>query len=334
MCLFNLEAIVIRDIDLEPLRCWLSCDMSPAAISGLMAHPALTEAARALNRVKVEATADPVMAKLSRDAGHYVAAALAFSLHRSGGITLPRLKAACIETRFMSPGRARAMLGYLQHVGVLARASPREGRAAAVYAPTPRFIEAWCGRMRRGLETAVPLEPAVKALLDRMDDPGVAVVFAQRRGDSILAGLASATGHDLPFVRIFNHRLGGGRALALLVSRDTGDGPLAGAPVPWALEDVARRCGISRMQARRLFDDAVAEGLVSIDEGRLTWQDVSRRFIAYSSAFEFAGMLVSAAATMKTLMESDGPRSVQGRVGALPLGPAGHSAPPDGEISL
>ena len=153
--------------------------MSPEAVGGLVAHPRFTEAARALNRVKVEAAADPVMAVLSRDAGHYVAASLAFSLHRaSSGITLPRLKAACAETRFMSPGRARAMLGYLRHVGFLSQVSPRQGQAAALYAPTPRFIAAWCGRMRRGLEAVAPLEPAVQVLLDQMDDPAVAIAFA------------------------------------------------------------------------------------------------------------------------------------------------------------
>src|SRR6185312_7689149 len=112
-CLFNREANMIRNTGLEPLRRWLSCDMSPAAVGSLVAHPGFTEAARALNRVKVEAAADPIMAVLSRDAGHYVAASLAFSLHRGAGVTLPRLKSACTETRLMSPGRARAMLGYL-----------------------------------------------------------------------------------------------------------------------------------------------------------------------------------------------------------------------------
>ncbi len=288
---------MIRDTAPEPLRRWLGFTPTPATVGELMTHAGFTRAARALNRVKVEAAAHPVMAALSRDAGHYVAASLAFSLHRGGGVTLPRLKAACAQARFMSPGRARAMLGYLQYVGFLTRTSAREGSAAAVYAPTQRFIDAWCGRMRRGLETAALLEPAVQPLLEQMDDPAIAVAFAQNRGDSILAGLAAATGHDTPFVRIFNHRLGGGRALALLLSRDQGDGGLAEASVPCGLDDIVAHCGISRAQARRLFAEAATEGLVRIEDERLTWQPVARQFIVYSSAFEFASMLASAAAT-------------------------------------
>jgi len=291
---------VIRDTDPDSLRRWLGCDMSPAALGGLTAHPAFTEAARALNRVKVESAADPVMAALARDAGHYVAASLALSLHREG-ITLPRLAAACTETRLMSAGRARALLAYLMHVGFLTQVSRRQGQAAALYVPTPRFIDTWRGRMRGGLEAAALLEPAARPLLERIDDPAVTMAFLQRRGDAMRAGLAAAVGHELPFVRIFNHRLGGGRAMALLLSRDTGDGPFATASVPWSLDDVVRHCGISRVQARRLFDEARAEALVSIADGRLTWQDGARRFITYATAFEFTSMLSSAAATVAGL---------------------------------
>ena len=298
---------MIRDTEAEPLRRWLGFTPSPATVADLIAHPGFTGAARALNHVKVTAAADPVMTAFSRDAGHYVAASLAFSLHRDGDITLPRLKAACAHARFMSPGRARAMLGYLQHVGFVTRTSARDGQRAAVFAPTQRFTDVWCGRMRRGLETAAVLEPAVRPLLARMDDPAIAVAFAQNRGDSIRAGLAAATSHDTPFVRIFNHRLGGGRALALLLSCDHGDGALAEAPVPWTLDDCAGHCGIPRVQARRLFADAVAEGLVDFDGATLSWRPVARQFIVYSSAFEFASMLASAAATVFAATPPSGP---------------------------
>ncbi len=157
--------------------------------------------------------------------------------------------------------------------------------------------------MTRGLAAALPLEPALKGLLERMDDPAIAIAFAQRRGDSMRAGLAKARGHDLPFVRVFNHRLGGGRALALLLSRDTGDAPFATAPVPFALDEIVAHCGISRVQARRLFDEALAEGLVTIDNGRLTWLEPSRRHIIYGTPFEFASNLVSAAAMVSEMPE-------------------------------
>jgi hypothetical protein len=279
-------------------------DLSPQALGGLIAHPRFAEAARALYRGKVETVeADKVMASLFRDAGHYVVALSAFSLHRDAGITLPRLKAVCAQSRLMSPGRTRALLGYLLHVGYLSRVSARKGAGAAVYAATPRFVAAWCRHMRSGLEAAAVLAPDAQALLaqtllQRMDDPAVALGFAHAQGDIMLAALSHQDDalHALPFVRIFQHRLGGGRAVNVLISRDEGPGPLGAAPVPFAIDDLAGRCGISRVQARRLFDDAQAENLVRIEGGRLTWQPETLGFLAYSTAFELAALLASAGA--------------------------------------
>jgi hypothetical protein len=285
--------------DVKPLEAWLSCDMSLASVTPLVGHPAFKAAARALNKVKVAAALHPDMSLVSKDAGHYVAAALTFTLHGEGGVSLPRLKAACADSKLMSAGRARALLGYWLHVGFLKPASPRRGKAAALYLPTERFIDAWCGRMRRGLEAAVLLEPALGRVVELMNDPTFAIAYSQIRGETILAGLARARGHDSPFARIFNHRLGGGRALALLLSRDVGEGSFASAPTPWSLSDIVEHCGVSRVQARRLFDDARAEGLVRIEDGQLTWLDEARTYILYATAFEFASMLRSAALALK-----------------------------------
>lgn len=300
-------------MDVESLRPWLACRMSFAEAAALAAHPRFTEAARALYRVKVEAVSDPVLSLLSRDAGHYVAALLAFTLHETeagpaqgaeAGITLGRLQKACAETGLMSPGRARNMLNYLRHFHLVAQVALRNGQSAARYAPTTRFTMALLRRMRSGLEAIMPIEPAVRVLLDHMDDPDIATAFTRRRGQAVLSGLARAKGHDAPFVRIFNHRLGGGRALALLLSRDAGDGPFAAAPVTWSLDEIVQHCGISRVQARRLVNDALDEGLIRIEGGHLTWLAEARHFIVYGAAFEIASILVSAAMTVRDFPQS------------------------------
>lgn len=291
----------MSNTDQGPLSHWLDCDMSLAAVSGLARHPHFAPAARALNKVKVEAALHHDMSLFSKDAGHYVAAALIFSLHTETGITLPRLKAACVESKLMSPGRARDLLGYWQHVGFLSLLSQRRGTEAAVYAPTNRFIDAWCGRMRRGLEAARLIEPSIASLLALMDDRQIAINYGRSRGATILEGLARASGHNSPFSRIFNHRLGGGRALALLLSRDAGEEAFASAPVPWSIDDIVAYCGISRVQARRLFDEALAEDLIHIEGDTLTWRDSARQHITYATAFEFASMLRSAAMILDAL---------------------------------
>lgn len=283
----------------EALTQWLECDMSPSAVGRLVDHPSFTQAARALNRVKVEAALHPVMSLFSKDAGHYVAAAMCFSLHGNGGITLPRLKAASATSRLMSAGRARALLGYWVHVGFLSVESHRQGRDAARFIPTERFVDAWCGRMRSGLASAAQLEASVDAVLTMMHDRRILVSYSQVRGETVLAGLARAEGHESSFARIFNHRVGGGRALALLLSRDAHGASLASGPIAFSVQEISEHCKISRIQARRLFDAAEAEGLIGIKDGALTFSEAARRHITYATAFEFASMLRSAAVTLK-----------------------------------
>lgn len=293
------------DMAVNPLARWQACDLSPEALGAVMADPRFSEAARALYRGKLKTAEDKVMAGLFRDVGHYVVALWAFSLWRDGPITLPRLTAACAQSRLMSPGRTRALMGYLQHVGYLSLVSPRSGRAAAAYAPTPRFIDAWGRHMRSGLEAAALLEPAADDLLARMDapetGPALALAFAQIQGEIILAGLShvdAAVLHDLPFMRIFNHRLGGGRVLSFLLAHDEGDAPIGTAPVAFIPDQVMRSAGISRLQARRLFDDAVSEGLLRIENGQLTWLDSGRGYAQFTAAFEFTSLLASAATAL------------------------------------
>ncbi len=277
-------------------------DLSPQALGALIAHPRFAEAARALYRSKVTTAAeDKVMAGLFRDAGHYVAALWAFSLHRDAGLTLPHLKAACAGSKMMSPGRAPALLGFLQHLGYVSRLSPRQGKAAAVYAPTPRFVDAWCRHMRSGLEAAIRLMPEAADCVALMDDPDKALGFARAQGDILLAAIShqGEAMHELPFVRIFQHRLGGGRALNLLLSRDAGEAGLAVAPMPFALNEVAAQSGILRIQAKRLFDDAQAAGLVRIEDGRLTVLEGAHTFLVYSTAFELAALLGAAEISLR-----------------------------------
>ena len=275
----------------------LPAELSMEAVGGLMARPGFARAVRTLYRGKIATVAeDPVMASLFRDAGHYVVTLLAFLLaHDEEGITLARLKAVCAGSRLMSPGRVRALLGYLEHVGFVDQVTARTGNQAAVYRPAPRFVDAWCRHMRSGLEAAAIIDDAAGALLARMDEPGVAVQFARAQGGIITAAIFGQDwGDDMPFVRIFQHRLGGGRAMTALVASEADDGELAGQAVSFSLTAVAEMSGISRVQARRLFDDAQAAGLVVIEDGHLRWAPETQGLIAFNAGFELAALKAAA----------------------------------------
>ena len=286
--------------NLEPLLRWQTADAgSDTTLGGLVAHPKFGAAVRALFRGKVgTAERDRVMAGLFVDAGHYLAALWAFSLHRSGGLTLPRLKEACVASRLMSPGRTRALLIHLLHVGYLVQIAPDRGRIPARYAPTDRFAAAWSRHMRSSLEAAVLVEPAAQPVLDRLDRPDVAASFASHQGEAILRMISASTTHDTPFVRIFVQRVGGGQILAHLLSQGSENEAVPSAPTPFSIADLARRVDVSRIHVKRLLDDAVREEVVRIGDGGLTWTDGARSFILFSCAFEFACLLESAAKTV------------------------------------
>ena len=80
----------------------------------LSQHPRFAEAARAMSgNLLVQAERDSAYDGLHKDAGRFLAGCWAMSLHLSGGLTLPRLKAFCAQSGFISPSRARALLLYL-----------------------------------------------------------------------------------------------------------------------------------------------------------------------------------------------------------------------------
>ena len=285
---------------LDQLLRWRTEDAaSEEALGQLIAHPRFPAAIRTLFRGKVDtADQDKVMAGLFRDAGHYLAALWAFSLHRAGDLTLPRLKETCVASKLMSPGRTRALLLQLIHAGYLAQISPDRGRIPARYAPTTRFVDAWARHMRYGLEAASLIEPAARLVLDRMKDSGVASTFARHQGETILQTLSTSSLHDTPFVRIFVQRFGGGQIFAHLMSLGRENEAVPSAPTPFSIADLARRVEVSRVHVKRLLDDAEREGVVRIGPEGLTWGDGAKGFITFYCAFEFACLLGSAAATV------------------------------------
>src|SRR4051812_46615382 len=100
------------------LAWWEAADLDPmAALAVLMAHPALGRAVKVLARNMLNVAArDRVLDSLFKDAGRYVAAMWALYLHDTGGLTLARLKEVCARSGLLSPGRARALLLFLEHL--------------------------------------------------------------------------------------------------------------------------------------------------------------------------------------------------------------------------
>jgi hypothetical protein len=122
---------------------------------------------------------------------------------------------------FTSPGRARALLIELRHVGFVEETTPARGTQPALYRATRPFLDAWFVHLGAALEAARLVEPALGAFLARTDDPAVADSFIYRHGEGLLAS-SRVSNFDIPYFRVFLHRHGGGQLVSTLLTTSPG----------------------------------------------------------------------------------------------------------------
>ncbi len=293
-------------IEIAQLLRWDGGDVVlETAYAAMLANPLFDTAARALDRNMLDAPiGDQALDAIFKDAGRYVAAMWAICLHVSGGLTLPRLKRAGAESGFLSAGRARDLLNYLQHLDYIQVVAPAGASTPAVYEPTPTLLLAWRRHLSVALEAACVAEPAARTVLDRFDEPDVWMSFARAHGESLLA-VSSGAGAS-PYERVFLHRLAGSQIVfTLIMSGDGAEFPPQG-PLPFSMSAAARRFGVSRAHVGRMFQDARNEGLVrQTPEGGLVLEEGTRAFLRYLYAAQLVHLLHAAARTFRVLGPAD-----------------------------
>ena len=272
------------------------------AYAGLAADPRFASAARTLARNMLAATAgDEALDGIFKDAGRYVAAMLGIYLHVSGGLTLPRLKAVCVSSGFVSPGRARDLLQLQQHLGFVAMLSPAGGGKPALYAPTATLMAAWRGHLGGALEAACVVEPSARLVLDGLDWLGVFETFARLHVEGLLES-ARSLNHGSAYVRVIMHRHAGTQIMWALLTEgadDTGDFPPRG-DLPISISGAARRFGVSRIHIERMLDEAERENLLRWDrKGRVVLTDDARTEIGHTYSGQIVQLLVAAAGTVR-----------------------------------
>jgi hypothetical protein len=263
----------------------------------LRAHPRYPDAARAFARAMLaQAEADRLLDGVLKDAGRNVAAKCLAYLHVTGGLTLPRLKALCASTGLVSPGRARMLLFYLQHLGYATPSPHREPKAPTRYDPTPSFLETWRRQLQATLESAAVVEPAVSTVLARFDGPGVFESYVHHIGDAYLEGLKDINPED-PFFRTFMHRYAGTQIVhGLVVAARDGFPPRD--PIAFHPTETAKRFSVSRLHVRRMMDAAQRGGLLHMTHDALIFTTAGRAAIDHIYATQLIVFLVAAARTV------------------------------------
>ncbi|HLZ79631.1 MAG TPA: hypothetical protein VKQ09_09845, partial [Sphingomonas sp.] len=168
------------------------------------------------------------------------------------------------------------------------------------YALTPAFLTAWRGHLRASLSAAALVDPAIEAVIERLDEPMVfeGLLRIQAARLPTLSRWAAATP---AFQRILMHRYAGLLIVSMLVVENDGDFPPAG-PIPIALKPTAIRFGVSYMHVRRLLHDAVEAGLLDYEAaGSVTLRAAMRQTIRLFYAAQLAERVASARQALAAL---------------------------------
>jgi hypothetical protein len=261
-----------------------------------MAHPRFAEASRTLATGMLALSArDRALDSLFKDAGRYVAAMCAFHLYADGELTLPRLKATCVRSGLLSPGRARSLLQFLEHLGYVEAGARGRGGAATPYAPTPAFLAGWEAQLRVALEAARVVEPAVARVLDRLHETATLRDFARIHAHGLVNSTADGNA-VLPFIGAFLHHHAGAQVAWVLIETSEASAFPPQRCGPISLASLARRFGVSRIHIKRIFDDGARAGLSSLGrDGFVTLTPAAHEQIAVLYAVQLAQLLSTAA---------------------------------------
>ena len=278
----------------------------------LRADDAYPKAARAFAAAMLsQAAADPALDGILKDAGRNIAAKALAYLHATDGVTLPNLKALCRRIGMVSPGRARALLLYLQHLGFVERAPDRSAHQPRRYQPTPSFTLAWRRQMRAMLECVALIDPAANDVAAGLDDPIIYDVFVRSISEGYLEAL-SFVDERSPYFRAFMHPYAGTQLIHSLVLEDPDHFPPQ-RTLAFSMKAAAARFDVSRMHVARMVERARRSGLLSLPErGRLQFEPAGRSAMDDIYATQLLIFLAAATRTLVVLNRS-GPREEQAR---------------------
>lgn len=267
------------------------------AASRVAAHPGFAAASRALAEGMLELSADDrALDAIFKDAGRYFATMWGFALHDAEGLTLPRLKAVCARSGLLSPGRARALLQFLEYFGYLDRGPGPRG--AVTYAPTPAFLAAWDRQFAAALAAARHIEPGLDLLLEPAN-AAARKTYGRIHADGLL-GAMQAEPVVSAFLQVFLHPYAGSQILWTLVVQGHGEDFPPHHAGPVSVAGLARRCGVARSQVARVFREARDHDLATLDEtGLVRFHAAAREQLGIFYAVQFAQILDAAARAVR-----------------------------------
>lgn len=286
----------------SPLTSWailVDGTIPDATFDRIRTHPGFDQMARMFMAGSLDLAAkDKRVDGIFKDMGRYGAAIWTLYLHATGGVTLPRLKDLCQKTGMFSPGRARALLIYLQMLGYVS-GLPKTNPGPKQYIPNPSLVSAIKKQVRLGLRGLLFIDPGFQLALDHFDEPEFFRIFITELGRGAV-GAATSVDQQAALWTVFLMRHAGSQILQLLVLKDHDVG---GSPIALSVAAIARQLNVARSHVNRILRLAQEARLIDRDEaGAVILLDEVRHQARLAFTLQLTGYAVCAAIAYETVI--------------------------------
>lgn len=265
--------------------------LGSADLDRVRAHPGFPAYMRRATQIwRAPLSVDAILASNLRDLGRFVAGLWSLYLYATpGGFTLARLSSLLEQTGISGPGRARSMIIFLRFIGYIEPVKGSGDARKRAFQPTERMAAAFRERYRLECEAAAPLDPAFATGLARINEPDFFMAMMAAIGELTLAGLQQFEPQQTSLNAV-SHRFAGmmlvGELLATAETPDSAYPPVG--TFRFSLATLAKTCGISRTQARRILRAGTEEGFfVMPGEGEVELTDLLAEHVALLIACTF-----------------------------------------------
>jgi DNA-binding MarR family transcriptional regulator len=249
-------------------------ELSREAIAALKARPRFAEAWKTAHIGFIDLwQGNRLLNTLVNDRGRWQISQFAVRLHMlsrpndpHSGLTVSRMTALCVEQKFCSAGRAKAMLMLMRAFGYLAPSPNDADRRLRRLVPTERLMALHRDRILRLFRAIAMVLPECAEPLSAQSHPDFTARFVCRYCEHFLSGFRLIDG--IPDMRLFvDHNAGIMILSHMMLSGEADDVYPPTVPVAVSLSTVSRRFGVSRAHVRRLLQRAEKQGLLERLEG-------------------------------------------------------------------
>jgi len=229
------------------------------------------------------------------DNGQFFLCGIALYMDATGGLTHRRLRALMGDTGILSAGRASALLWRLRLGKFIEPLDGDTGQGLTKrFIPTRAMEDAFRARMRIDLTAIQLIEPAIAAVLNRLDEPEIFRGIVRQMGDDLMSAAVRPETRLAAYNQIASRTAGVLTMYELAASVETDDGAFPSCGVAnVSVAGLARQFKVSRSHALSLLRQLEKIGFIAFDpsSGKPVIRPPMRDAMRLNAALVFMGLI-------------------------------------------